>query len=171
MIKVLGAILDVWSLVMCPDNEWDSGEVNIPSALLVVLADTVLSWKNLCKPAHSSVLSLGCGVECCPQAGDLGWHNICGTPVEAISQYLFCGRQPQTWENTPTGVASCRNAYLSGWQHWSVQRFKLCSEFSFKKFPESPRKSVPFLFKNLHILWNVKPLERKKNSFFHRMFS
>lgn len=42
MIKVLGAILDVWSLVMCPDNEWDSGEVNIPSALLVVLADTVL---------------------------------------------------------------------------------------------------------------------------------
>lgn len=42
MIKVLVAVLDAWGLVVCPDNEWGSGEVNIPPALLVVLADTVL---------------------------------------------------------------------------------------------------------------------------------
>lgn len=120
-------------------------------------------------PQQCSEPGLWCGVLSTGRGP--GMAQYLWTPVEAISQYLFCGRQPQTWENTPTGVASCRNAYLSGWQHWSVQRFKLCSEFSFRKFPESLRKSVPFLFKNLHILWNVKPLERKKNSFFHRMFS
>lgn len=164
MIKVLGAVLGVWSIVMCPHNEWGSGGVNIPSALLVVLADTTLPWQNHCNPAHSSGQSLGCGVECFQQARELGRQEFCGTPVEAISRYLFCGRKPQTRENTSAGVASCCNAYLSGWQHRSVQRFKLCSEFTSRELPESPRKYVPFLFKKLHSLWNVKPLERKKKN-------
>lgn len=127
-IKVLGAVLAVSSLLMCPDKEWDRGEVNIPAALLLVLADAVLLCFTLTKPWKScpqQCLSLGCGVEYFPQAGELGQQEFSGTPVEAISQCLFYGRQPQPWENTSAGVTSCCNAHLSGWQHWSVQRFKL----------------------------------------------
>lgn len=48
---------------MCPDNEWDSGEVRIPSAWLVVLADTFTLKKPLQScPQQRSEPGLWCRV-------------------------------------------------------------------------------------------------------------